>query len=54
MTTFVEKQAPIAKLTKGEIMVVNFKSMTNKLFPSNVHEVFLLGKMDILGEGSTK
>jgi hypothetical protein len=54
MTTFGEKQAPIAKLTKGEIMVVNFKSMVNKFSPSNVYEAFLLGKMDIQGEGSTK
>jgi hypothetical protein len=52
MTTFVE--TPIAKLTKGEIMVVNFKSMANKFSPSNVHEALLLGKMDIHGEGSTK
>jgi hypothetical protein len=43
MTTFVGKQTPIAKLNKGEIMVVNFKSMANKFYPSNVHEAFLLG-----------
>ncbi len=54
MTIFVEKQAPIARLTNGEIMILNFKSMANKFFPSNVHDAFLLGKMDIHGEGSTK
>jgi hypothetical protein len=54
MTTFIEKQALIARLTNGEIMVLNFKSTTNKFSPSNVHDAFLLGKMDIHGEGSTK
>jgi hypothetical protein len=35
-------------------MVLNFKNMANKFSPSNVHDPFLLGKMDIQGEGSSK
>jgi hypothetical protein len=54
MTIFVEKQTPIARLINGEIMILNFKSMANKFSPSNVHDAFLLRKMDIQREGSKK
>ncbi len=54
-----QMQASISNLTtKGEIMAMNYKgmaTMTSRFsFTSNVHNVFLLRKMDIYHERKIK
>lgn len=62
MIVFVEKLAPIIKLTKGEITVVNSKNMTSTLAMASVtsqffstidvHDTYLIGKWRSIVKGN--
>jgi hypothetical protein len=58
MTTSTKMQAFGAKLTKGKIVAMNSKNvatMANQLSStSNVHDAFLLGKMNINHDKNNK
>jgi hypothetical protein len=48
-------QGPMAKLNKGEITAMNFKTMASQFSStSNVCDAFLLRKMDINCENNKK
>jgi hypothetical protein len=62
MIVFVERLTPIMKLTKGEITVVNSKSMTSTLTMASVtsyffstfdvHDTYLIGKWRSIVKGN--
>jgi hypothetical protein len=52
MTVFGERLTLIMKFTKGEILVVNSKSMTSKFFSTfDVHDTYPIGKWRSIVKG---
>jgi hypothetical protein len=58
MTTFTKMQAPTEKLTKGKIMMMNFRNMATMVnqfsFTFDFHDAFSIGKMEINYERKNK